>query len=249
MKTLIIDDEIKATETLSLIINQYFQEIDIIGVYHSAEEGRAFLKLNKIDLLLLDINMPKESGFDFLRSLSSIDFKIIFITAYDQFAINAFEFSAIDYILKPVNIKRLGDALKRVKELIPSSDMITERYNILLENSMTEKPDKLAVSTQNGIFYLKISDIIRIEADINYSRIIINNEKPVLVSKTLLDFENRLSNHGFFRCHRSHLINLKHVTGYSKKEEGLITMSNTEKIRISYKLKDEFIEIMKRLSL
>jgi two-component system LytT family response regulator len=249
MRTLIIDDEIKATETLSLIIDIYFPEIKIIGICHSGEEGRTFLKLNKIDLLLLDINMPKENGFEFLRSLESIHFKIIFITAYDQFAIKAFEFSAVDYILKPVNIKRLGNALQKVKAIPTFTAGETEWYRALMENTAGEKPDKLAVSTQNGIFYIRISNIIRIEADANYSKIFTKDRKPVLVSKTLLEFENRLSNHGFYRCHKSHLINLKQVTGYSKKTGGRIIMSDNEKINISHKLKDEFIDIMKRFSI
>lgn len=246
MKVILVDDEVVANESLALIINEFLPEVEIAGTARSAAEARKLISLHKPDLVFLDIEMPGEDGFDFLKNQSNIDFLIIFITAYSQYAIQAFKFSAIDYLVKPVKIAELLDAVKRARTMLEKKE-ITD-YRTLLENIQTKKPTKIALSTSDGREYINIDDIIHIEGDVNYSRFHLTETRVIMASKTLKIFEEMLSGHGFYRTHKSSLVNLRYVKRIITRDGLSIEMADGSQAMLSLAAKEEFIQIMDRYS-
>ena len=248
IKIVIIDDEKDAIKSIELIINEYCSNAEVIGTASSASEGRAVITNKKPDLVFLDIEMPRGNGFDLLEMLPERNFEIIFITAYNNFAIKAFKYSAIDYILKPIDIDEFIDAVNRVEERLklyknnPSNNQ--EKYNTLLDNIQTNQPTKIMVPTSEGQIYIEIVNIMRIEAEGSYSMIFLRDNKKMLISKNLKEFENMLSDNNFFRPHNSHLINLEHVKKYVLKDGGYIEMTDEIIVPISRRRKESFIEKM-----
>lgn len=246
MKVILIDDEVIANETLTLMINDFLPDVEIVGVARSAIEARKLIALQKPDLIFLDIEMPGEDGFDLLRSLSKIEFQIIFVTAYNQYAIQAFKFSAVDYLVKPVKITELLDSVKRARALTEHREI--SDYRMLLENIQSKKPSKIALNTNDGREYINVDDIIQIEGDVNYSRLILTDKRVILASKTLKIFEDMLSGHGFFRTHKSSLVNLKYVKRILSRDGLAVEMADGSQAMLSLASKEEFIQLMDRYS-
>jgi two-component system LytT family response regulator len=242
MKVILVDDELVANESLGLIIHEYLPDVEIIGTARSAAEARKLITFHKPDLIFLDIEMPGEDGFDFLKSLKNIDFQIIFITAYNQYAIHAFKFSAIDYLLKPVKIPELMDAVNRAKNIINLRQM--PDFRALLENIQSQKPVKIVLNTNEGREYVNIADIIHIEGDVNYSKFYLIEKRVIMVSKTLKVYEEMLAGHGFYRSHKSSLVNLKYVKRILTREGLSIEMTDGSITMLSRHCKDEFIRLM-----
>jgi len=242
MKVILVDDEVVANESLTLIINEFLPDVEIVGTARSASEARKLISFYKPDLIFLDIEMPGEDGFDLLKSLSRIDFQIIFVTAYNQYAIQAFKFSAIDYLVKPVKISELLDAIKRAKVLTEPKDVTN--YQILLENIQSKKPTKIALNTADGREYLNIDNIIHIEGDVNYSKLFLTDKRVILASKTLKIFEELLSGHDFFRTHKSSLVNLKYVKRILSRDGLAVEMTDGSQAMLSLASKEEFIQLM-----
>lgn len=237
-----IDDEPVANESLELIIQEYLPDLEIIGKASSAHEARKIISENKPDLVFLDIEMPGEDGFDFLKSLPAIDFNLIFITAYNQYAIQAFKFSAVDYLLKPVKIPELINAVNRVREITQQKQL--PDYRLLLENIQLSRPVKIALNTSESREYFNIGDIVHIEGDINYSKFYLIDKRVIMVSKTLKIFEDMLVGHGFYRTHKSSLVNLKHVKRILTRDGLSVEMSDGSHALLSRHTKEEFIQIM-----
>ena len=249
IKVVIIDDEQDAINSIELIINEYCSNAEVIGTASSAVEGRTVILAQKPDLVFLDIEMPRGNGFDLLEMLPERNFEIIFITAYNNFAIKAFKYSAIDYILKPIDIDEFIEAVDRAEKRIAlyketQIDRNKDKYNLLLENIQTNKPTKIMVPTSEGQTYIEITNINRIEAEGSYSTIFLRSDKKILVSKNLKEFENMLSDNDFFRPHNSHLINLEYVKKYVLKDGGYIEMTDKTIVPISRRRKESFIEKM-----
>ncbi len=244
MKVILIDDELVANESLELIIQEYLPDLEIIGKASSAHEARKIISVNQPDLAFLDIEMPGEDGFDFLRSLSAIDFNLIFITAYNQYAIQAFKFSAVDYLLKPVKIPELINAVNRVREIIQQRQM--PDYRLLLENIQMSKPVKIVLNTSESREYVNVGDIVHVEGDVNYSKFFLTDKRVIMVSKTLKIFEDMLAGHGFYRTHKSSLVNLKHVKRIISKDGLIVEMVNGSQAMLSRHCKDDFIRVMDR---
>ncbi len=242
MKVILVDDERVANESLELIIHEYLQDVEIVGTACSANEARKLITFSKPDLVFLDIEMPGEDGFELLKSLKSINFNIIFITAYNQYAIKAFKFSAIDYLLKPVKIPELISAINRVKEVMGQRQ--APDYKALLENIQSAKPVKIVLSTTESREYLNIGDIIRIEGDVNYSKFFLIGGRTIMVSKTLKVYEDLLIGNDFFRSHKSSLVNLKHVKRVISKDGLNIEMSDGSHAMLSRQCKDDFLQAM-----
>jgi len=242
MKVILVDDELVANESLELIIKTYLPDVEIIGIARSADDVRKLITIRKPDLVFLDIEMPGEDGFDFLKSYKNIDFQIIFITAYNQYAIQAFKFSAIDYLLKPVKIPELIDAVNRAKNTIQLRQIADLRS--LLENIQSEKPVKIVLNTTESREYINIADIIHIEGDVNYSKFHLTEKRVIMVSKTLKVFEEMLAGHGFYRTHKSSLVNLKYVKRIQTRVGLSIEMIDGSLAMLSRHTKDEFIQIM-----
>ena len=248
IRVVIIDDEQDAINSIELIINEYCFNATVVGNASSATEGREVILDMKPDLVFLDIEMPRGNGFDMLEMLPERNFEVVFITAYNNFAIRAFKSSAIDYILKPIDIDEFVEAVakaeKRISLLKTNPQKGADKYDILLDNIKTSKPSKIMISTSEGQTYIEIINIFRIEADGSYSTLFLNDSKKILVSKNLKEFENMLADNSFYRSHNSHLINLRYVKKYVLKDGGYIEMEDDAIVPISRRRREVFVEKM-----
>jgi two-component system, LytTR family, response regulator len=247
LKTVIIDDEKDAVDFIFSIIGEYCPGLTVTGRAYDVKEGIQLIKDLKPDLVFLDVEMPHGTGFDLLTNFPEKEFDVVFITAFNHYAIKAIKFSAVDYILKPININEFIEAVNKVMQK-RSSSMFRGNENIkaLLENLKTGVPSRLAIPTSDGMEYLNPKDIIRIEADRSYSWFYITGNRKILVSKNLKEFQDLLSDRHFFRPHNSYLINLKYVKKYIRKEGGYIEMMDGSEIPISRNKKDLFLIHMAR---
>jgi two-component system, LytTR family, response regulator len=245
VKALIIDDEPSAINTLRLMLGRYVPEITDLYSTNNPTEGLQLLRQHPLNILFLDIQMPIMSGFDLLRQIQPINFDIIFTTAYDQYAMEAIRFSALDYLLKPIDADELRSAVDKfmIKEVVSRSRGLL--YNNLLHNiNSTDRKDfKLAVNTTTGTFFFNPSEIVRLEAESNYTKLFFTNKKKLLTSRTLKDYDEILSSHGFIRIHKSHLINRQHVVNYLG--EGLLTMADESQVEISRRRQHEVMQLLK----
>lgn len=242
LKAVIIDDEEGAREGLVNILNQYIEGVEVIGKAASAKEGFELIKSAKPDVVFLDVEMPLENGFQMLERFQKIDFDVIFVTAYQHFALKAIKFSALDYLLKPIDIDELESAVQKLKSKYEKEEMRNQKFANLQENlKSTDKPKTLALHDSNSVVFVPLDEIIRCESDANYTRFILKNSKRIVVAKTLGDFEEQLRDDGFYRIHRSHLINIAHMIRYDKKDGGLIEMSDNSKVEIARRKKKAFL--------
>ncbi len=240
--TVIIDDEPDSRKTISNIITNYCDDVEILGEAEDVASGTELIKTTVPQLVFLDIKMPDGSGFKVLENCINFTFSVVFVTAFHQYAIKAFRFSAIDYILKPVNPQQLILAVNKAKTLAPDFNQIPERINTLLYNR--EELKKIALPTLNGYRFVKVETIIRCEANNNYTTFFLTNGETIMVTRTLKEYEELLTNKGFLRVHQSHLINLAHVEQYFKGEGGVAVMSDGSQVSISRRKKELFLKNM-----
>lgn len=248
MKVIIIDDEDRARKSIAGILTLTNHNTTLVAEASDVKSGIAAIKEHNPDLVLLDINMPDGTGFDLLKKLENIAFKVIFITAYEEYAVQAFEFSAIDYILKPVDPAKLVEAISRANLLIEQENF-NLRLNALfanLENTSTECK-KLVLKTAENIYLVNTSDIIRSESDGGYTRFYLVDGKKILVSRNMKDFDEMLDGFGFYRIHQSHLINLKYIDHYSKVEGGAVVMKDNSTLPVARRKKDSFLKLLEMM--
>lgn len=240
LKVLIIDDEQDAVGFINSIINEFCPKLEVIGKAHSSMEGvRAINELHP-DLIFLDVEMPHGSGFDLLTQFPEKKFDVVFITAFDHYALRAIKFSAVDFLLKPINIHEFVHAVDKVIYKRNSASYQNANFNALLENIKASSPFKLAVPTSEGMEYISTTEIIRIEADRSYCWFHLQGGKKMLISKNLKEFQKLLNDQRFFRPHNSHLINLEHVKKYIRTDGGTIEMSDCSQVPIARQRKDLF---------
>ncbi|OFX55434.1 MAG: hypothetical protein A2046_12505 [Bacteroidetes bacterium GWA2_30_7] len=244
INTIIIDDEPKVQKSIEMIINQYCPKLNVVGMASSALEGIKEINCKKPDLVLIDIEMPHGTGFDLLESIKNPEFQIIFITAYNQYAVKAFKYSAVDYLLKPIDIEEFVSAINRVEKNIQSPAF--QKYNVLLENIKNNNLSKIAIPTSDGLEYIQVNKIMYLEAERSYCYIYMENDKKMLVSRSLSDIEKLIESESFFRCHKSFLVNLEYVKKYVRFDGGYILLNNSKRIDLSRRKKDEFTEVMKK---
>lgn len=247
IKLLIVDDEKDARDFNKSLITEFFPKIEIIGTASSALEAIKIINSNPPDILISDIEMPGGSGFDILESTQKYNYEVIFITAYNQYAVKAFRFSAIDYLLKPVDIQIFKEAIQKAidRRKLQNTD---SRIEFLLQNYKKEKSEKIAINIGNSIEIITINDIIRFEADGQYTYIYIDNGKKLYAIKRIGEFEEILVSHSFFRAHSSHLINMNKINRFVKSEGGYIVMSDNSQIEVSRRRKEEFAEKLRLFS-
>jgi len=247
LRTLIIDDEPDCIVFLAKIIKTYCPYIEISGSATTVPDGiNEILKTNP-DLVLLDVEMSPGTGFDILNKLPHRNFKIIFITAHNDYAIQAFRYSAVDYILKPIDITDLISAIDKVNQSIAHNHLLD--FNVLLDNIKTDVPQKLAIPTSSGYEYIHVNEIIYLEADRSYCMFYLTNKRKILVSKCLNDYQQILDGRMFFRTHHSFLINLQHVQSFSRRDGGFVEMTSGSQIPIARRKKDYFYDAMKRYAI
>lgn len=245
IKALIIDDEPAAVKTLSLMIKHYLPEINELKATNDPYEGLFLLKDFLPQLLFIDIQMPLMSGFELLKQVPQINFNIIFTTAHDEYAIEAIRFSALDYLLKPIDADELRNGFNRFMQKETANAGNRQLYNNFMYNlSVPDKKDfKLALSTTQGTFFHKPEEIIRLEGVSNYTKFFFIDKSSLLTSRTMREYEEMLQNCGFIRIHKSHLVNKVHVINYHA--EGMLTMSDGSKVEISRRRKEEVMERLK----
>lgn len=242
-RVIIVDDEEGARESLSNLLDKYVENVNVVAKAENI--ASAMEKINKYNpsLVFLDIEMPFGSGFDLLERMKPIHFDIIFVTAYDHYALKAIKFSALDYLLKPVDIDELRAAVEKHRK--NNTQKTEANYENLLENLKTEDDDKkLAIPDTHGVTFLKLKDIIRCESDGNYTRIYLTSGKKILASKTLGEYEHLLEGDNFYRIHRSNLVNLSHIKKYVKGDASYCLLSDESKVDVSRRKKSGFLEVL-----
>lgn len=240
LKTVVIDDEQDAVDFLCGALKMYCPEADVVGSATNICDGHKEILTKMPDLVLLDIAMPSGNGFELLNMLPDRRFEVIFVTAYNEYAIKAFRYSAIDYLLKPVDIPELIQAVRKIR--ISSAK---PNINLLLDNLSFASPKKISIPTAMGFEYILIDDIIRIEAQRSYCCFHLLGRRKFLVSRCLNDYHQLLEDRRFFRVHNSHLINMRHVKSYARSDGGFVEMSDSSQVPISRTKKDFFLSAMK----
>ena len=231
LTAIIVDDELYGRENLKMIIENYCCEVEILGCVENVVKAIEIVKGCQPDVVFLDINMPVLDGFDFLEQYEDRNFMVVFVSAHEEFGINAVKVGATDYILKPINIRELKQTVKNLLCL----------KNKKINVEIVHATDKLILPASHGFDLLAFEDIVRLEADGCYTKVVINGTKDKIVSRTLKDFEDSLPKDLFFRIHKSHLINLLYVKEYSNFGGNYITMTDGSKVGLSRRKAPEFI--------
>ena len=253
LKALLIDDEFNNLESLQFLLQNDCEDITVVGKVQNASDARDWLTHNAADVVFLDINMPSENGFQFLSSLVNPNFKVVFVTAYNEYALQAIKASAVDYILKPINIDELQRAVEKVKHAL-KNPIATEQNKQLLEHLLQTiarktPPKKIALPQLGGISFIEVDEIVSLQADSNYTIIHQCNMQKLVISKTLKDFEDLLDQTQFARIHKSYIINIKYIKEYSTTDGGIVKMTDGNHWSISRRQLDSFLEKMKTASL
>lgn len=247
IRILIIDDEEAACNILSILIRKHLPVKHEIRCEQDPAKALEILETFKPALVMLDIEMPGMNGFDFLNKAGSWDFDVIFTTAYDKYAIKAIRFSALDYLLKPLDILELQNALNRhIVRRNHSQQARHDLVNNLIANIQKPESDeyRLAISTSEGVSFYLPSEIIRCEGESNYTKFFIEGGKSLMVSHTLKDYETILNDYGFVRVHKSHLVNMKYVSRMDR--DGFLWLSNGQSVPVSRRRKEEVMSMLKK---
>lgn len=244
IKSIIVDDEKHGRENLAGILRQYCPNVDLMGDADSVDAAVLLIQKYNPDLVFLDIEMPKANGFQLLEHFKDFNFEVIFVTAYGNYAIKAIRFSAADYILKPINLNDLQIAVNKVAERIQQKQE-NQRMKQLVYNISQPQNPRIGLPTGDRIEFVEVHKIIRCQGDGNYSHIYFEGNKHLLVAKTLVEFEDLLTEYSFFRVHKTHLVNLKHVNSYVKTDGGILKLSNGDSVAVSRRRKDEVLKILK----
>lgn len=248
LRALVIDDEINIRNMIIEIIKKYCKGTRVVGQAGSVLEGVNRIRDLNPDLVLLDIKMDDGTGFDLLEKLEKINFKVIFVTAYQEFALQAIKFSALDYILKPVDPEEL------IKAVDAAGDLILEQQQIQIEHltnsikSNDQDSKKILLKTSENIHLVKFSDIIYFEADSGYTRFYLSDARKIVVSKSLAEYEDFFKDFGFYRVHKSYIVNLNKVLRFNKEDGGCLVMETELKVPVASRKKDKILQIFENLT-
>jgi two-component system LytT family response regulator len=242
IRTIIVEDEQRSQATLIKLLEECCPSVHIVSVASNVAEAIAAIDEYKPEMVFLDIALPDGDGFNVLESTSFENFEVVFVTAYDKYAIRAFEFSALHYLLKPINQLELQNAVQRFQKRKDVDDSkFNEQLQILKENINNDQ-QKLMLPTFQGYDIISLEDVIRFEASHNYTECYLVNDQKIIISKPLINFENILSDLYFVRVHNKHLINLRHVKKYVKGQGGSLRMIDNSEINVSKSRKNEFLD-------
>lgn len=247
MRVVIVDDEKSSAQVLDKLIEAHLPQLQVVGIANQAENAVEQIQLQKPDLVFMDIELPTMSGFDILEKVKNVSFDVIFTTAHSQYGIKAIQYSAIDYLLKPIHHDDLKEAVVRVEEHRSASNPL-DKIKLLLENiqhlQQNESFNRIAIPTGEGLKFLLASDIIRCMSNNNYTTIYTVQKEKILVSKTLKEIETLLHGQNFCRVHNSHLINLSHISKFIKGATNMLIMADQAEVEVSRRKKDELIKIL-----
>lgn len=247
IRCLLIDDERNALEMMEWLLKTYCPEVEILEMCSSAGEGIEAIRRHQPDVVFLDIEMPKMNGFDMLEQFDTLTFDVVFCTAYDQFAIKAFKYSALNYLLKPVDPEDLQSTVRRIAErkALPTR----AQFELLLQSlrqPQKETPQRIALTTNDGMVFVPTESILYCEAESNYTNVVLSGGKRIMVSKVLKDIDEALSGPDFCRVHSSYLINVNHIRKYVRGDGGYLVMDDDAMISISRSRRQEFMEMFSR---
>lgn len=244
IKAIIIDDEQHCIDRLTMLLSGNSSNmVELLASVQSVEEGLTAIKTYKPQLVFLDIEIGNKTGFDLLKQLPEINFEVIFTTAYDKYAVQAFKFSALDYLLKPIDTDELQAALKKLNDKVSQKD-IAGKFDALFHNlkNIQSASKKICVPVLSGLVFIQTDDIIRCESNVNYTTLFLKDKQKLLVAKTLKEFEEMLTEYNFYRVHNSHLLNLAYIKMYNKGKGGTVTMNDGSEIEVSTRRKDDFLK-------
>jgi two-component system, LytTR family, response regulator len=248
LKSIIVDDEPKSRENLKIVLQDFVNNVSVEALCGTVDEAVKCIHAIKPDIVFLDIEMQQETGFDLLAKIDPIDFEVIFITAYSDYAIKAIKFSAIDYLLKPIDIEELKCAVQRVTQKREGST--SRRLQILRDNlkSPTKEKIKIALPTSRGLIFTGIENILYCEASSNYTVLYTSDGREYVASKTLKEYEDLLTAYDFFRIHHSYLVNLSSIKKYVKGDGGHVILMNDVSLDVSKRKKTDFLHHYNNIS-
>jgi two-component system, LytTR family, response regulator len=244
VKVIIIDDESKSIQTLAILLEHYYEDIEVLATAQSMKSGLKVIEQYKdqIDILFVDIQMPEGDGFHLLQQVPAINFQVIFTTAYDHYAIKAIKFSALDYLLKPIDNTELGNALNKYRAIKNKEEMPASIINFKQALQQKKMFEKLAVSTLNEIIFIKLEDILYMKSSNNYTTLFFETRQQMISSRNIGYYEELLEEHHFYRVHNSYLVNLKKVERFIKSKNGLIEIEGGKTIEVSARRKETLLE-------
>ncbi len=245
-RTLIIDDERNNSELISNLLQKFCKNIEVCGIADSVQSGYELINLIKPDLIFLDIKMPDGSGFDLLSLFPKIEFKVVFITAHEEFALKAFQVSAIDYLLKPISPQALIASVTKANQLLSKEEINDRAQFLLTEINKDVSKRRLTLKTQERIYSVNYNEIVRFESDGSYTSVFFSDGKKLVISKLIKEFEDLLSEHDFFRVHQSHLINMEYFYCFEK-SENQIRMKDDSIIPVSTRKKERVLSVINAL--
>lgn len=247
-KAIIIDDEVTPRETLKMMLKIYAPEVEVIAEAEGVKTGIQAIKKHNPDLVFLDIHMGDGSGFDLLSNFASYNFKVVFVTAYEEYAIKAFRFSALDYLVKPIIPEDLVQAVNKISVLLENKQ-INKQLDVLKNNylDVDQSFGKIILKTAEAIYIVELNDIIYCKSDNNYTNFYLVGDNKLLVSRTLKEFDDLLSESGFLRVHQSYLVNSKQIEYFDKREGGSVVMKDGCKIPVSFRKKEQLLLHFKKL--
>ena len=242
---LIVDDEKKCISLLQKMLHTAFPEIEIIASSTNPAEAIKLILKHEPNLVFLDIEMPNLNGFEVLKATRDIQYDVVFTTAYQQYAINAIRFAALDYLLKPIDKDELIQTIHRYKAKYKKSNQ-QQQFDLLFDNlkNITNPSNKISIATTEGVIFINTTDIIYIEASGSYAKLFLKNGESLLCSKNLKEFEEMLLNRSFFRIHHSFIINTNEIKRYIKGEGGIVILSNATELPVSKRKKEDFIKTL-----
>jgi two-component system LytT family response regulator len=247
-KAVIIDDEKAMLETNCRLLEEHFPDIELVGTAGSVAEGIDLILEKNPQLVLLDIELTDGTSFEILEQLEPYSFKVVFISAYDSYALKAIKFSALDYILKPVNIPEFRKSISNAIQEINSNDGSMMQTKVLLDSYRKEYQNKkLVLKTSESLHIVEISDIMFCQSDNSYTTFYFADDEKIMVSKSIKEYDELLSSYGFFRPHQSYLVNLNHVKKVDKSDGGFIVMKNKEEIPVSVRQKKHLLKVLSQL--
>jgi two-component system LytT family response regulator len=251
IRVILVDDEPQSSKALDIKLRELADDIEVVGIFNHPDKAVSAIKKIKPDLVFLDIEMPGMNGFQLLEKLEQFDFEVIFVTAYNEYMLNALHVSALDYLLKPVEAEELSNALSRFRKRIHLQNTFNEKKEQieLLSETLRDQntPKRLAVATLQGVTFLKIKEIVRVEALSNYSTFHLVNKQKIMVSKTLKDFESLLTQQNFFRVNRSCIVNTDYIIKYKNEDGGVLELHDGTEIGVGPHRKNELLDLLSRI--
>lgn len=246
IKAIIVDDEQHCIDALQTMLQKKCPEVNVLGGVNSVKAARELIMEVQPDVVFLDVEMPHQNGFELLKLFDRITFDVVFTTAYEQYALKAIKFNALDYLLKPFSVKELQDAVQKCisRRNNQQGEHTTSPLEMFLQNMKTlhQTHKKIALPTINGLVFMPVQQIVRCESTGNYTRIFFTDKKNLMVSRPLKEFEELLTEMDFFRIHNSHLINLQQMQSYIQGEGGFALMSDGTQVEVSRRRKAEFLK-------